>query len=194
MTTSPKGNIFRVTGPLWGESTGNWWIPLTKASDVELWYFLWYVQEQSIEQTIETPVILDAIALIMTSLQCSGVCRGQGTCMNDYIPNCYVGVINHWKINSFISLISFVNRNLNNLYSTIFICLTQTVITVARYCKIKVLRIFTRKLITNDMVISQAMHSKPLNILQQFYFVSMYQIPEGHGHRGKRLNATMLAK
>ena len=63
-----KGKYFRVTGPLWGESTGHWWIPLTKASDVELWYFLWYVQEQSIEQTIETPVILDAIALIMTSL------------------------------------------------------------------------------------------------------------------------------
>ena len=30
--TSSKGNIFRVTGPLWGEFTGHRWIPLTKAS------------------------------------------------------------------------------------------------------------------------------------------------------------------
>ena len=39
--TSSTGNIFHITGPLWGESTGHWWIPLTKASDMELWCFLW---------------------------------------------------------------------------------------------------------------------------------------------------------
>ena len=38
---SSNGNIFHVTGPLWGESTGDRWFPLTKASDVELWCFLW---------------------------------------------------------------------------------------------------------------------------------------------------------
>ena len=38
---SSNCNIFRVTGPLWGESTGRRWIPLTKASDAELWCFLW---------------------------------------------------------------------------------------------------------------------------------------------------------
>ena len=36
-----KGNIFRVTGPLCGEFTGQQWIPRTKASDTELWCFLW---------------------------------------------------------------------------------------------------------------------------------------------------------
>ena len=30
-----NGNIFRVTGPLWGEFTGHRWIPHTKASDAE---------------------------------------------------------------------------------------------------------------------------------------------------------------
>ena len=30
MMTSPKGNIFRVTGPLYGEFNGQRWIPLTK--------------------------------------------------------------------------------------------------------------------------------------------------------------------
>ena len=39
MMTSSNGNIFRVIGPLWGEFTGYRWIPLTKASDAELWCF-----------------------------------------------------------------------------------------------------------------------------------------------------------
>ena len=41
MMTSSNGNIFRVTGPLCGEFTGHRWIPRTKASDAELWCFLW---------------------------------------------------------------------------------------------------------------------------------------------------------
>ena len=36
MMMSSNGNIFRITGPLWGESTGHRWIPLTKASDVKI--------------------------------------------------------------------------------------------------------------------------------------------------------------
>ena len=40
MMTSSSENIFRVTGPLWGEFTGHRWIPLTKASNAELWCFL----------------------------------------------------------------------------------------------------------------------------------------------------------
>ena len=41
MMTSSNGNVFRVTGPLFGEFTGHRWIPRTKASDAELWYFVW---------------------------------------------------------------------------------------------------------------------------------------------------------
>ena len=40
MMASSNGNIFGVTGPLYGEFTGSRWIPLTKASDVELWSFI----------------------------------------------------------------------------------------------------------------------------------------------------------
>ena len=58
----------RVTGHLWGESTGHRWIPVTKASDAELWCFLWSSPEQTTEQAVETPVIWDAKALIVTSL------------------------------------------------------------------------------------------------------------------------------
>ena len=45
MMTSSNGNIFRVTGPLCREFTGQRWIPRTKASDAELWCFLWSVSE-----------------------------------------------------------------------------------------------------------------------------------------------------
>ena len=63
-----KLNNFRVTGPLWEEFTGHRWIPRTKACDAELWYFLCSAPEQTVEQTIETLVIGEAIALIMMSL------------------------------------------------------------------------------------------------------------------------------
>ena len=45
MMMSSNGNIFRVTGPLCGEFTGHRCIPLTKASDAEVWCFLWYAPE-----------------------------------------------------------------------------------------------------------------------------------------------------
>ena len=60
MMTSSNENIFRVTGPLWGKSSGHRWIPLTDASDEELWCVLWSAPEQTAEQTIETPVIWEA--------------------------------------------------------------------------------------------------------------------------------------
>ena len=43
MMTPSNGNIFRVTGPLCGEFNGHRWIPLTKASDAELWCLLWSI-------------------------------------------------------------------------------------------------------------------------------------------------------
>ena len=46
--TSSNGNIFRVTGPLCGEFKGHRWISLTKASDEELWCFLWSAPEQTV--------------------------------------------------------------------------------------------------------------------------------------------------
>ena len=45
MMTSSKGNIFHVTGPLCGEFAGNRRIPHKKASDAELWCFLWSAPE-----------------------------------------------------------------------------------------------------------------------------------------------------
>ena len=39
MVALSNGNIFRVTGHLCRELSGSRWIPRTKASDSELWYF-----------------------------------------------------------------------------------------------------------------------------------------------------------
>ena len=58
--------IFHVTGHLCGEFTGHQF-PRTKASDAELWCFLWSAPEYTVEQTIVRLVIWDAIAPIMTS-------------------------------------------------------------------------------------------------------------------------------
>ena len=41
--------------------------------DAGLWCSLWSAPEQTVDQTIETPVIWDAIALIMTSLHGFGI-------------------------------------------------------------------------------------------------------------------------
>ena len=68
MMTSSNGNIFRVTGPLWGESTDDRWITLTKAGG-DLWLYPWSVPEQTVAQ-IETLVIWNPIAFIMTSQSC----------------------------------------------------------------------------------------------------------------------------
>ena len=51
MMTSSNGNIFRVTGHLCGEFTGPRWIPRTKASDAELWCFLWSAPERLSKQS-----------------------------------------------------------------------------------------------------------------------------------------------
>ena len=44
MMTSSNGNIFGVTGPLWVEFTGHLCIPLTKATDAELWWFFFHLR------------------------------------------------------------------------------------------------------------------------------------------------------
>ena len=61
-------NILHITGLLWGESTSDRWIPLTKASDRDVWFFLWSAPEQTVEQTIKSSLIWDDIAFIMASL------------------------------------------------------------------------------------------------------------------------------
>ena len=68
MMKSSNGNIFRVTGLLWGLFNGHRWIPLTEASDAELWCFLCFAPEHTTAQTTEASVIWDATALIPTSL------------------------------------------------------------------------------------------------------------------------------
>ena len=51
-----------------GEFADHLWISRTKSSDAELWCFLWSAPEPTVEHTMATPVIWEAITLIMTSL------------------------------------------------------------------------------------------------------------------------------
>ena len=49
MMTSSNENIFRVTGHLCGEFSGPRWILRIKASDAELWCFLWSASQSTVE-------------------------------------------------------------------------------------------------------------------------------------------------
>ena len=50
MMASSNGSIFRVTGHLCGEFTGHWWLPHTKASDTDLWCFLWSAPDKRLSK------------------------------------------------------------------------------------------------------------------------------------------------
>ena len=49
------GNAFCITGPLWGEFTGN----------AELWCCFWWWPEQTFEETVELTVIWDTMAIML---------------------------------------------------------------------------------------------------------------------------------
>ena len=97
----------------WKQSTGHRWIPLTTASDAELWCFLWSAPEQAAEQTIETPVILDAIALIITSLWCTSfVLAGPG--ITSFAMNNSHGIHFQWwrhQMETFSALLALCEGN-----------------------------------------------------------------------------------
>ena len=106
MMMSSIGNFFCVTGPLCREFTSHWWIPLTKASDMELWCFLWSVPKQMVVNSREAcdlrrhrghyditvmsllgdmrefiVVILQKIDCVIIELNCIMQQPGQGVCL-----------------------------------------------------------------------------------------------------------------
>ena len=54
-------SFLRVTGPLWGKSIGDRWIPLTKISNVEFWYRFDIGVKKLLKKTMELPVMRGAI-------------------------------------------------------------------------------------------------------------------------------------
>ena len=81
MMTFSNGNVFRVTGPLWGESTAYRWISLTKASDG--YFDFLSAREQAVDQTIETPVIWDVTVMQIHMLYSYAYHSGMRACTND---------------------------------------------------------------------------------------------------------------
>ena len=56
MMLSSNGNIFRVTGPLWGESNGDRWIPITRSMTQSFEVFVdLCLSKQSRRRRFETP-------------------------------------------------------------------------------------------------------------------------------------------
>ena len=85
-----------------GNHRGDRWIPLTKASDADLWCFLWYVPEKkTVEKIFETPVIWDTIyahydVTVMTHCACRWTSRNCGRHRDDR-PACMRD--RHYRVN-----------------------------------------------------------------------------------------------
>ena len=63
---SLHGNDFDFTGTLWGESIGDWWIPLTKGQWCEV-YKLLVNHAEVVEKTVILPRIVAAMVLMRRS-------------------------------------------------------------------------------------------------------------------------------
>ena len=68
-------NNFCITGPVCRESTGHDGFPLQRASDPELRYFLCCQPEQTVEQTVELPMIWHIIKFLWCSCNAIHVTR-----------------------------------------------------------------------------------------------------------------------
>ena len=62
--------------PLWGDFTGHRWFPLTKASDAELWCFLWSAPEPTCQKGDPVSTLLDVI-LVTSSQRYLGILNSE---------------------------------------------------------------------------------------------------------------------
>ena len=105
--TSSNGNIYRVTGPFWVESTSHRFpsqMPMTRSFGV----FLWSVPQQTVEQTIETHrahydvTVMNLVVLIDLVMLCN----------RSILP------ISHYS--DIMCAIAYQSTSLIILYSTIY--------------------------------------------------------------------------
>ena len=88
--TSSNGNVFHVIGHLWGESTGQWWIPLAKANDAELRCL-----------HIEKPVNYDVTVM--------DACLSQGLCYQTIFRHYIIfPIFQNYENTGYLLIISFI--------------------------------------------------------------------------------------
>ena len=99
ITTNLKGFFYWSANCCWlswwrtaTTNLGHRWITHSKGSDAELWSFLWSVRDQTVEQTMETPVIWGVIALIMTSLLYLWSKLMRVYCVNSYYLKTFISL------------------------------------------------------------------------------------------------------
>ena len=85
MTASSNVSISRVTSALWVEPINHRLLPLTKPSDVELWYFRWCAPVQTFWQAVEMAVIESPWPWFwrhcnVLVIKCSGIRSLNGLC------------------------------------------------------------------------------------------------------------------
>ena len=75
------GNVFRISGLLWKESTGHRWFPLTKGHQ---WWFIWCWPKRAVGNTVELPVIWDTMTLMWH--HCNELWLAAGLTSMSYTP------------------------------------------------------------------------------------------------------------
>ena len=89
LKTSSNGNIFHVTGHLCGEFTGHRWIPRTKASDAELWWFLWSAADLRRHRAYHDVTVMTYIyTSYVTSIDTESLCQWSNHTVIDKEPGC----------------------------------------------------------------------------------------------------------
>ena len=98
MMTSSSWNIFRVIGLLCEKFTDHRWLPRTKASDAELWCFLWSASERIVQYNY---VIMGAMASQISdvSIVYSNVCSDQRKHQSS-ASLAFVRGLHWWPVNS----------------------------------------------------------------------------------------------
>ena len=96
---SSNGNNFRVTALLCGEFTGHRLIPRTKASDAELWCFLWSAPEQQLSKNGDVGDLRRHRAHYDIIVMATNVRHLKSCCimiMAQKLGNVFQGIVSSW--------------------------------------------------------------------------------------------------
>ena len=103
--TSSKGNVFRVTGPLCGESTGHRWIPLSKASGAALVFSLMCAWTNGWANNRDAGLSEKQWRSLITVMTTGGGGEWEENSLNAFIVNLY---LENWPCwNSIALIVSF---------------------------------------------------------------------------------------
>ena len=135
MMTSSNGNISRVTGPLCGEFTAHLWIPLTKASDAELWCFLWsapWINNCEAGDLRRHRAHYDVIVMVSTNSHMGTILISDKSAYHKILQSLQRRIKRAYIVLKFGRSLSNFRANRNSKYQS-YICDTWRVVSLRRF-------------------------------------------------------------